>query len=305
MRLEAQCPECGKPCAESLAGLAAAHGEDVARVRRGVVLMLLAALAPMFVVGLGALGIVLQMLGQGGLIRFGDEAVPWVIGLMCAVAGPIVALAGVIRLTEPIRQEVDYGLPSSYSSERTRRGLRSISIVYLFASIACFAFWMSMIQSHGSGEVATFGAWLTTALTGLAWTGRNVVVCRSLTSVLRRGYAPRLARWFCVLSWFAVVMLVCVALMSTTILLQYLFREWLFERHNGSSSSWFSIVSSVLYLVYSLCYFGLLVWGITWPISLVLVVRRIRSVERVIAVRGGPVLRAAEHSAGVSGRLPA
>lgn len=298
MRLEAQCPECGKACAESLAGLAAAHAEDLARVRRGVVLMLLAALAPMFVVGLGALGIVLQMLGQGGLIRFGDEAVPWVIGLMCAVAGPIVALGGVIRLTEPVRPVVESGLPSPHPGGGTRQRLRSVSIVYMIASIAAFAFWVYLVQSFSPGAAVFWGASLTIALTALAWTGRNVVVCRFLETLLRLGCAARLARWFCVLSWFAAAMFACVALISGAVLLLYVFREWLNGFDTDVSSSWSGAIFFLFSVIYSLGSLGFLVWGIAWPISLALVVRRIRAVERVIAGRGGPLVRATERPAG-------
>lgn len=300
MRLEGQCPECGKACAESLGGLAAARREDLARLRWGVVMMMAAALIPMFVVGFVIAGLLVESIWPGTMTWIDDDAYPWMVGLPLAVIGPVVALAGVFRVTSLVRPAVESGLPSSQPGHWARRLLRWMGCVYAAASVGGFAC-MTLVM-----EVGWFDGWealmwcmvITAAVTAHAWTARNVLMCRYLATMMRLSDAPKLARWLRVLSLFAILTLMYVVLICGVVLLIYLFRDWLENMDPNGSRVWSGVFFMTGSVVNSVGSLGMLGWSIAWPISLLLVVRRVRAIERVVAARGGPIVRVAERPAG-------
>lgn len=284
LAISALCPECGKPARDSLDSLHAANPRDLARLRLGLLLMLLA--ASIIPVIAGAVPFTLSFLPFPYNTGSPMDHAMLGFGFAIGVLGPTMACVGTFFLATPVRRAVGITVRTPVSAPLARTTLLGAAALYPLCGSAVWLFalvvntrWYSPV---GRNEEPFIFALVSTIFLGLAaWSLRNFFACARLAALCRRAGARRTARLLAILKWISLAMLAGIMVTATALLTVYLFEKHIEETLDlvfssggraGGSLQALLIVVGLLQMVVG---FALVGWGILWPTSLAITLRHL------------------------------
>ncbi len=296
-----RCPECGKPAVDALDSLHAGNPRDIARIRLGLLLLLLAATIIPVIAGAATIGVSFLPYTY----RPDSVMQPTLLasGFAIGVLGPTMACVGAFFLSTPVRRSVDGVVKRPVASEFARLTLLAAaaaypvcgSLVWLFALATTTFFY----RPRGSEEEYIIVALAATVVLGLSgWTLRNTLASARLSVFCRRSGARRSAVLFAIKKWVSGFMCGFVMAAGLVALFAYLFGrrvEDLFDTMFPSQSSarglaaFMYIVAGILQFFVSFAFVG---WMVIWPITLIITLRHLGRVGAQAALNAKGLLGA-------------
>jgi hypothetical protein len=286
----ALCPECGKPAIDALDSLNAAEPHVIARLRIGLLLLMVAgSVIPVIAVGVPMLS---ALLGSYYNISRFDSVMEYLLfasGFAIAILGPTAACVGTFFLSTPPRRSIDHTVRIPAASPPARWTMLAASLLYpIFGStvwLIALAMSSPAFRPSGSNEEPILVFIITSALLGLsAWSLRNTLASPLLANLCRRSGARRFARIFSIMTWLSAAMLITIILAGIIALIAYLFHaqiEAFFDRTfpagvggNGAMDT-ITIALGVLNILINFAFVG---WMFLWPISLIVMLRHLSKV---------------------------
>lgn len=291
MRLDGQCPECGKACRDSLRSLALARLDDLTRVRQGMLIVLLAAIA---VPALGAVCIGSMLLYEFWVASIANrlgEILSKCVGFGVFVCGPALSAVGVFLLTRPLRREEVEGEQPEVESRRSSFALRRIAIAFAIFAAAAYVFLLGLDAWYWASEAMAWVLGTLLFLAACAGVRRNQIMCEWMRAITLRGNSPRLAMWLRVLWWVSTGMLVYLFLLGCGILLAYSYSDVLGRPGTNNSRPLIAVVMMAFAVFYGIGWIGFLAWIIMWAGATVRFDALLRSAKRMATARGAVVER--------------
>jgi hypothetical protein len=290
--LTANCPECGKPAADSLHSLAAAKPEDIRRVRASLLYLLLAGLGfPLLAFLIGLAAVYSEVHDPTGFA--------FLVGILLLLGGPLTSFFACTQLALPVRRRFLAQAPPQTELRApedagARRAIKTFGLTHMLLSLAGgLCFWITTSAHSFEERLALLTAALA-CLAVVAWDTRNFFLCRTIIALCARANLAGIRRIFQFLCGAAIALGIAHALVGLTALLFYLNFQWLGSIFTDMQhrSNLFIAVYGLVTLAASIIQFATLIWLGVWPIMLTITYRALARPLALAHIGGGQILAA-------------